>query len=377
MKRFSLGFMKSISSSYEVELSDNDSDSTCDSISFNSYSTETGGVLKSRRSGSVMNSGSIDTTTDYTYYNGDVNESTSSNYEYDEQSTATEGRDEVAALPKKIESGYITQRTRSDLSTCSTVTAQSISTSVSRFLTAVDKTVDVVVDALIPLEQSEIKPSVDNTPSVTSNENKKKSLPKAAAFKKALSFTRVLSLSKRGKSKNIREEDEESSVGTTFSKLKKRRNKRQGEEEIAKENTNVSSRTSDRNLSATNGRTEKKSSKKKNRFSIKKRKENNVKEEKKDGDDNTSIISFLKRKDQMKTVEKPVDNDDDYFFSFFKPMAPPTDTQEDPGMDGYLSEDESYVKRKNNKKKMFKIRKRKSDRRQLLGRKYNGDVMNE
>ena len=374
MKRFSLGFMKSISSSYEVELSDNDSDSTCDSISFNSYSTETGGVLKSRRSGSV-NSGSIDTTTDYTYYNGDINESTSSVYEYDEQSTATEGRDEVAALPKKIESDYIFQRTRSDLSTCSTVTAQSISTSVSRFLTAVDKTVDVVVDALIPLEQSEIKPSKENTPSVTSNENKKKSLPKASAFKKALSFTRVLSLSKRGKSKNTKEEDDESSVGTTLSKLKKKRNRRKGEEKTARENTNVGSRTSDRNFSATSEKIEKKSSKKKNRFSIKKRKENNLKEKKKD-DDNTSIISFLKRKDQMKTVEKPVNNDDDYFFSFFKPMAPPTDTQEDPGIDEYLSEDESNVKRKSNRK-VFNIRKQKSDKRQLLGRKYNSDVVNE
>lgn len=187
MKRFSLGFMNSISSSFEVEISSDDS-STNGSIDSGSYST----TDEDHRSASCIRLGTSAYNT--SEYSSKQNESlNASSMDYDDSFSTTgtsSGRDQVSKLPDNLGKGYTPKRTSSEFSACSASSAKSISSSVSNFLTAVDKTVDVVVDALIPLE--------DNEDNIGSKRSKYQPPPQSTkvqpnAIKKVMSLTKLRS----------------------------------------------------------------------------------------------------------------------------------------------------------------------------------------
>lgn len=183
MKRFSLGFMKSISSSFEVEVSD-DGSSTNGSSHYGSYST----TDDHHKAAVCMPLGSVVYSSDPTSkQNISLYESGSSSYDDSTSGTeTTTGRDKVSKLPENIRTGYEVKRTRSDeFSACSANSSRSISSSVSQFLSAVDRTVDIVVDSLIPIEDE-----VDNRIKQPKQEQPK---PRPSVLKKALSFRRNLS----------------------------------------------------------------------------------------------------------------------------------------------------------------------------------------
>jgi len=162
-------------------MSDNCSHSTRDSVDFNSYSNTSTDLEEDEDVKSMTSAYSSNNvyTDDYTFRQVESSEDEErSGYCTTTEELEMRDDDEVPTLPIRSRSGAQPQRTRSDLSHCTTQSGQIISSSVSSFLSAVDNTVDKVVDALIPLEP---KANEDETRSVSPG---KKRFPAPVALKK-------------------------------------------------------------------------------------------------------------------------------------------------------------------------------------------------
>lgn len=168
--------MKSISSSYEVEMSDDDSCTNCSVNEDYSYST----TEEDHKSASCVTLSSGVYTSDTTSRNHLSLYNSSSEYtDYEYDTDTTNGNDQISTLPEQnFKTPYNPKRTTSEFSACSAKSNNSISSSVSNFLNAVDKTVDVVVDALLPMEDGV-------------------AIQKEHGMKRALSFNKRLSFTKR------------------------------------------------------------------------------------------------------------------------------------------------------------------------------------
>lgn len=220
--------MKSISSSYEVELSDVYSESTVGSVNFNSYSSE--------RQSTDQNQNQIQPKRGLRSWTGAFrsdlknaisdDSSESGSYDASVETTSTDGRDDISVFDNsrildnntsRIDSDnravYKPQRTRSDLSVC---TSASIHSSVSHFLTAVDNTVDKVVDTLIPLEDEDN--GTQNKPALISQTRKGLNSPKS---KQGISFKKVLSFTKRRPGNDNAPETNNNILKNTVSNMKR------------------------------------------------------------------------------------------------------------------------------------------------------------
>ena len=414
MKRFTLGFMKSISSSsYEVELSDGSS-STLDAANLSQCTDRDSRSCRSSRNDNKSNGfGCFGNRDSYSW------DESSSSREYDDStngSTVSEDLDEISNLPEKTVVTQITQRrTSSDLSVCTAASGRSISSSVSHFLTAVDSTVDVVVDALIPLDESyDSKPkqrsSSSREPAPCDSSDK---LDKPARFKKALSLTKRISKinppsldtphSRISKSKGIGETGDDQSTTSSLSVaslLKKKRNQahedkvNEGKNEhndhsslnstckrsfmglIPKKNTKNADVTDAKTVNSDVEKTEQTFRQKQERKDKKefpkddkqtKRKPIRFIRKKKDKGDNSEGRDDVQTENEERnffTNEAEIKDDEttvSVFDYFFKPIGQPERvvTQE------FESDDEKKITK--NKKRIFKrFRKKKNDNIQLL-----------
>ncbi len=201
--------MRSISSSsYEVELSDNCSRSTNCSVDFNSYSNTSTDVDDADLGSTTSALSNNIYTSDYTFRQVI---STEEDVDTGYQTETDDQRDDdaVASLPERSTrferstrstserstKSELTppiqrpRRERSDLSQCTIDSGRVLSSSVSSFLTVVDKTVDVVVDALIPLEPNPNENAMQEA-QIQKETNKKRFFAAPIALKKSISSFR-------------------------------------------------------------------------------------------------------------------------------------------------------------------------------------------
>jgi hypothetical protein len=156
MKRFSVGFMKSISSSYEVELTDNSS--TFSGGDLNSMSTDEGFKSSARKGCGVVPINPIFPSKRNSFREKSVMVDSSSDEVDSVLSTnIDEKRNGRLFLPATRQSSTkdSAKHTNSDdnVTGCATQSTKSF----SLFLTAVDGAVDAVVDALLPLNDKNMK----------------------------------------------------------------------------------------------------------------------------------------------------------------------------------------------------------------------------
>lgn len=397
MKRFTLGFMKSISSSYEVEMSDGSS-STIDASNVSHCTEEDNRSYRSSKNDSKSNGFGF-----FGNRESDSWEESSSSSEDDEStsgSTVSEKLDEISNLPDKtLATQIVPRRTSSDLSICTAASGGSFSSHVAQFLSAVDSTVDVMVDALLPVDESFDNKSDHDSPSFhepTIDETTDK-IKKPTVFRKAVSLTRRSSKidtpsidsrrSRTSRSRGIGEAGDDYSTTSSFSAvsfLKRSQIQKEKLEEKKKGQDDSSSDTSKRsffkliaNKNATysdtfDTKTETSSVKTKEQPLQQERKENRRKHfrfgrrnknntEKVEGRDDIHTENEERSVFMNEAASMHLESPESVFDCFFRPVGLPEPvlTQE------FESDEEKTVTK--GKRKIFKrFRKKKNDNIQLL-----------